>query len=184
MNPTPDSPGTPDVPDAFGDEALMLEIRHLWESLDPPPGDLADGVLATLAAIDLEFEFELLTLVEAHDALAGTRSLTSQMAEVGQWSLEFAGPDFRVLLRVGTAGDRRRIDGWVLPRMPMRIQVASASAGHPSYDGVEVDEHGRFEITNVSPGLSRLLFLPEPDDAGDDPTGQSRLPITTPPFWI
>ena len=158
MNPTPDNQDRGPL-ESLADDALTLEIRRLWEILDPPPGDLADGVLATLAAIDLEFEFELLTLVEAHDALAGTRSLTSQMSEVGQWSLEFAGPDFRVLLRISTVNERRRVDGWVLPRLPMRIQVASASAGHPSYDGVEVDAHGRFEITNVSPGLSRLRDL-------------------------
>jgi hypothetical protein len=179
MNTSPDNPGN-NTGDNRDDDVLMLEIRRLWETLDPPPGDLADGVLATLAAIDLEFEFELLTLVESHDALAGARSLTSQMAEVGQWSLEFAGPDFRVLLRIGTVNERRRIDGWVLPRLPMRIQVSSASAGHPSYDGVEVDAHGRFEITNVSPGLSRLWFLADPADT----SGESRVPIATPPFWI
>jgi hypothetical protein len=85
-----------------------------------------------------------------------------------------------VLLRVSTINERRRIDGWVLPRLPMRIQVASASSGHPSYDGVEVDAHGRFEITNVSPGLSRLWFLP--DTAAD--SGDTRLPVATPPIWI
>jgi hypothetical protein len=178
MNPTPDT--APGVPENLGDDALMREIRRLWEVLDPPPGDLADGVLATLGAMDLDFEFEVLTLVEARDSLAGTRSLTSQLAEVGQWSLEFAGPDFRVLLRVSNVNDRRRIDGWVLPRLRMRIQVANASAGRPSYDGVELDPHGRFEITNVSPGLSRLWFLPDAEESTDD----ARLPITTPPFWI
>ena len=113
------------------------------------------------------------------------------MAEVGQWSLEFAGPDFRVLLRISTVNDRRRVDGWVLPRLPMRIQVASASAGHPSYDGVEVDAHGRFELTNVSPGLSRLWFLPQLSDQSSDRSSDrpgdstdSRLPVATPPFWI
>ena len=174
------SPGqdhlTPDPADA----ALLGEIRDLWETLDPPPADLADGVLATLAAIDLDFEFELLTLVESHDAVAGARSSAAQLAEVGSWSLEFAGPDFRVLLRVTSSEGRRRIDGWVLPRVGLRIQVAGASAGHPAYDGVEVDAHGRFEITNVSPGLSRLWFLPDPHEPG----GETRLPIATPPFWI
>jgi hypothetical protein len=73
----------------------------------------------------------------------------------------------------------------------MRIQVASASAGHPAYDGVEVDPHGRFEITNVSPGLSRLWFLPQPRELpGERPrelpgdSDDSRLPVATPPFWI
>lgn len=179
MTPTPENP-MPGRPEDFGDDVLMSEIRRLWEILDPPPGDLADGVLATLAAIDLEFEFELMTLVESHDALAGARSSVAQQAEVGQWSLEFAAPDFRVLLRISTANDRRRIDGWVLPRLPMRIQVASASTGHPAYDGVEVDPHGRFELTNVAPGLSRLWFLPDPEQADTD----TRLPVATPPFWI
>jgi len=165
---------------ATPDDDLMLEIRRLWEILDPPPGDLADGVLATLAAIDLEFEFELLTLVESTDMLAGARASAAQLAEVGSWSLEFAGPEFRVLLRISTVDDRRRIDGWVLPRTPMRIQVAGASSGGPAYDGVELDQHGRFELTNVSPGLSRLWFLPDPADRAD----HSRLPVATPPFWI
>ena len=54
MNLTPDH--TPDnLGQNPGDDLLLLEIRRLWETLDPPPGDLADGVLATLAAIDLEF---------------------------------------------------------------------------------------------------------------------------------
>jgi hypothetical protein len=174
------TPELPDLPPPPGDDELMLEIRRLWETLDPPPGDLADGVLATLAAIDLEFEFELMTLVDTHDAFAGARASVAQQAEVGQWSLEFAAPDFRVLLRISSANERRRIDGWVLPRLPMRIQVAGASAGHPPFDGVEVDAHGRFELTNVSPGLSRLWFMAEPGDTGD--SGQ--LPVATPPFWI
>ena len=63
MNPTPDHPDQGPL-ESLADDALTLEIRRLWEILDPPPGDLADGVLATLAAIDLEFEFELLTLVQ------------------------------------------------------------------------------------------------------------------------
>ena len=168
-----------DPADQPNDDELMLDIRRLWEALDPPPGDLADGVLATLAALDLEFEYELMTLVESHDALAGARS-AAQLAEVGSWALEFAGPDFRVLLRVSTSDDRRRVDGWVLPRLPMRIQVAGASSGHPAYDGVEVDAHGRFELTNVTPGLSRLWFLPDPAESA----GGTRLPVATPPFWI
>ena len=45
------------------DEQLMEAIRDLWETADPPPPDLADGVLAALAAADLELEYELMTLI-------------------------------------------------------------------------------------------------------------------------
>ena len=72
MNATPDNQDQGPL-EGLADDALTFEIRRLWEILDPPPGDLADGVLATLAAIDLEFEFELLTLVEATTCLPATR---------------------------------------------------------------------------------------------------------------
>ena len=52
---------------------LMEAIRDLWEMADPPPPDLADGVLAALAAADLELEYELMTLIEASDLPAGVR---------------------------------------------------------------------------------------------------------------
>ena len=55
MNPTPDNHDQGPL-ESLADDALTLEIRRLWEILDPPPGDLADGVLATLAAIDLELD--------------------------------------------------------------------------------------------------------------------------------
>ncbi len=54
------------------DAALLAAIARLWQQVDPPPVDLADGVLARIAAEDLEFD--LLTLVESEDALAGVRS--------------------------------------------------------------------------------------------------------------
>ncbi len=44
------------------DEQLLASVAELWQLADPPPVDLADGVLARLAVEDLEHE--LLVLVE------------------------------------------------------------------------------------------------------------------------
>ena len=60
------------------DDELLEQVARLWQTLDPPSADLADGVLARLAAQDLEYE--LLTLVEGDEALAGVRSVTALRA--------------------------------------------------------------------------------------------------------
>ena len=39
MNPTPDHEDQGPL-ESLADDALTLEIRRLWEVLDPPPGDL------------------------------------------------------------------------------------------------------------------------------------------------
>jgi hypothetical protein len=36
------------------DDALLEAVARLWRQLDPPPEDLAHGVLARIAAEDLE----------------------------------------------------------------------------------------------------------------------------------
>jgi hypothetical protein len=74
------------------DDELLDIVAKTWEQLDPPPADLADGVLARLAAQDLEYE--LLTLVEGDEALTGVRStatVTRAPDETGTWSLEYLG---------------------------------------------------------------------------------------------
>ncbi len=100
--------------------------RSSGRRLDPPPDDLADGVLARLAAEDLDYE--LLTLVESDEALAGVRSVATLLRapdETGTWSLEYLGPGFRVQLRVSRRGRQARLDGWVSPPQPMTVMLSS-----------------------------------------------------------
>lgn len=168
-----DDPTTPTTgPD---DATLLAAVGHLWQRVDPPPADLADGVLARIAAEDLEFE--LLALVEGQDALAGVRSggdLADHTDTVGEWSLEYAGPDLQVHLRLTRREDRVRVDGWVVPASPLvvRLQAPGQQAPHET----RVDEFGRFELTEVPTGLARLTFT--------DPGATEARPRITPPFWI
>ena len=151
------------------DDALMAAIARVWELADPPPSDLAEGVLARLASQDLEFE--LLTLVES-DALAGVRH-RGEPEESGSWSLEYAGPDFHAYLRMTRIEDHTRLDGWIVPARTLTVELRPE--GTAAAEATEIDEFGRFEIADAASGLHRLVFL------DDDPTAKPRI---TPPFWI
>jgi hypothetical protein len=156
------------VPD---DLELLAATARLWELVDPPPADLAEGVLARLAAEDLELE--LLTLVEGA-GLAGVRHSAPEAVEPdgsGSWQLEYEGPDVRIYLRLSRIEEHTRIDGYVVPAAPMTVQLTSEKGG--PVQAADVDEHGRFAFPTTEPGLSRVLF-----------TTPGARPRATPPFWI
>lgn len=171
------------TPTTGPDEATLLAaVARLWRQVDPAPADLADGVLARIAAEDLEFE--LLALVEGQDAFAGVRSAvdasepadegTSGDEMPGEWSLEYAGPDLHVHLRLTRREDRVRVDGWVVPASPLVVRMKAP--GQQDLPETQVDEFGRFELTDVPTGLARLTFT--------DPRASGDRPRITPPFWI
>ena len=165
-----------DVEPREPDDGTLLEaVSRLWQQADPPPGDLADGVLARLAAEDLEFE--LLTLVETDGALAGVRSAAVALEdrdEEGAWSMEYVGPEFRVYVRLTRTEDHTRLDGWVVPARPLTVGLRAEGRHVPLT--AEVDEHGRFAFPRASEGVCRLTFTDQPRTA--------TRPRVTPPFWI
>jgi hypothetical protein len=155
------------------DDRLLAATARVWGLMDPPPADLADGVLARIAAEDLEFD--LLTLVDSED-LADVRhapdQLSDEQEEAGSWSLEYRGPDLQAYLRVTRVEDHTRLDGWVVPARAMAVELRPEN-GPPQR--VALDEFGRFAFAETAPGAHRLGFLEEKSGA--------RLRIT-PPFWI
>jgi hypothetical protein len=155
------------------DTELLRATARLWELMDPPPADLAAGVLARIAAEDLEFD--LLTLVEGQE-LAGVRhapeGVAEEQEETGSWSLEYTGPELHAYLRVTRVEEHTRLDGWVVPARPMTVELRPEN-GLPQR--VTLDEFGRFAFDEVAAGAHRLGFLEEKSGA--------RLRLT-PPFWI
>ena len=45
------------------DTALLADLRAMWQAVDPPPAELPEQMIATVASADLEEELELLVLV-------------------------------------------------------------------------------------------------------------------------
>ncbi len=176
--------------DAPTDEQLLEAVHHLFTVIDPPPADLADGVLARIGVEDLELEYELLSLVDDSGvtAVRGSTGATRPDTD-GSVTLEFAGGSYRVLLRIDSiapaeapAGpERRRVDGWVVPAVPMRVSLVAddgdRAVGVPDLTSIP-DENGRFEFTDVEGGRFRVWLHPEPaTDAG-------LHPFATLPFLI
>jgi hypothetical protein len=163
------------------DDELLQTVADLYAELDPAPGDLADGVLARMAVEGLETEYELLTLVERVDVAAGTRTATGTES-AATVALEFAGSTYRVLVRISNDDGVRRLDGWVVPAVPMRVFLGSdTDAITRAQLTSEADRDGRFEFSAPSGSLSgevRLWLLPLGDDTAA--TG----PFVTPRFHV
>ena len=162
------SDSRPTPPD---DTTLLRAVARVWHEVDPPPADLVDGVLAAIAAEDLELE--LLTLVTADSALTGVREAAPQEHEdTGTWLLEYEAPDLRIHVRLDRDQDRTRLDGWLVPGRALTVELATEGRAEALH--ATSDEHGRFAFDSVPAGLSRLTFR--------DPTRVR--PRVTPPFWI
>ena len=163
------------------DEQLLDAIAVLYAALDPAPADLADGVLARLAVEDLETEYELLTLVESVDHASGTRGPTGVAAPGDDTTvaLEFAGASHRVLVRISTVDGHRRLDGWVVPAVPLLVSLGREGEAQVR-QSVESDADGRFELADPMTGQVRLWLTPQATDA----SGLPIAPFVTPLFLL
>lgn len=141
-------------------DAVWHELTDMWSRRDPMPGGLVDKVLASLAAEDVDAEYELLHLVERSRELQGARGNDDAL------TIEFSGGPFAMLLHVTAVGEKsRRVDGWVAPAKPMKVSVRQES----KIWNASVSLLGRFEFPQLPVGLSRFwLHETEQDTAADD----------------
>jgi hypothetical protein len=151
---------------------LLGVVRAAWEEHDPAPDGLvarmqhAARAESNLRATD--WDHELLQLLDRSEELAGARGGS------GAFTLRFGDGEVDLLLRVVADGGASRIDGWVVPALPMTVQVTEPD-GTARGASVEVSDAGRFELTDLRSGLTRLRL--EPHDA-------DRTTIVTPTFEI
>lgn len=166
------------------DDELLEAVRELFDRVDPPPADLADGVLARLGVEDLELEYELLSLVDSGGLAGRVRSAADTTESDESVTLEFAGATYRVLLRIDTVDGQRRVDGWVVPAVPLRVSLVPDNDGpvaeYSDSRSTTPDDHGRFEFADVERGRFRVWLHPEPTDEGEG----SLHPFATLPFLI
>lgn len=144
------------------------QLAGMWREHDPmPPGLVERMQMLARAEADLvatDWDYELMHLVGRSEELAGTRG--------GAFTLRFSHGSVELLLRIDRGPDASRIDGWVVPALPMNVSAVEPD-GADRTGVVEVGDSGRFEITGLAPGLARLRLEPH------DP---ARATFVTPTF--
>ena len=86
-----------------------------------------------------------------------------------------------MLVRISTVDGRRRLDGWVVPAVPLRVFLGSQDDGPAdTRQRADADEDGRFEFSSPVTGQVRLWLLPQAADESGAPVA----PFVTPPFLL
>ncbi len=92
-------------------------------------------------------------------------------------ALEFAGTSHRVLVRISTVDGRRRIDGWVVPGVRLRVVLGDQDGARAHIrQSTESDADGRFELTTAATGMVRLWLMPPCHGRLADPRRAVRHP--------
>lgn len=129
---------------ASDDPQLLDRLRALWTAIDPVPADLADRVVAAVAADGLNREYALLTLVEGE--------LGAVRGDADALTLQFSDGSTSILLHVtATASGRRRVDGWV-DTAAAEIELIQGG----SRVSTTPQDTGRFVFDEVPPGMTSV----------------------------
>lgn len=143
------------------DATLLARLRTAIEDVDPVPADLADRMIAAVAAADLSREYALLTLVESvQDAVRGDAVHTdAQRTDAETTTVQFSDGVSSILLHIShTAQHLRRVDGWVdADATEIRL-----SQGERSWS-VPPGALGRFAFDDIPPGLTRVRLVTHGD---------------------
>jgi hypothetical protein len=139
-----------ELDDLDGD--IMDAIRRAWSAADPPPADLDARVTFAIGLADLDFEVARLQ----DEVLVGSGARTTERTR----TITFDCESLSVMVSVVPTESGVRVDGWLAPPGPLRVELRSAPADPdaPSVPHtVQADEAGRFVFVDVPHGLAQLL---------------------------
>lgn len=147
---------SPDAPLDEIDAAILDDVATAYSLADPPPPDLDERVQFSLALRDLDAEVAQLT----EDVLVGSGARASEHPR----TITFEGVSLTVMVTVVVLPrDRRRVDGWLAPPAPLRVEMRTAGSRETTH-AVTADDAGRFVVDGVPSGLAQLIVhLPELD---------------------
>lgn len=129
------------------DQTLLVELRRLWETTDPPPADLATRSLFLLQLENLEFELMSRRMEPSPAGARGPETAST---------ITFAAESLTVMITVSPDGAQRRLDGWIAPSAALRLELHTASGVREDV----ADADGRFVFTGVPAGLVQLIIHP------------------------
>jgi hypothetical protein len=137
------------------DETILDRLRDLHERLDPPPADLTERVLFAVALADLDgadLDIEVARLRE--DELVGSGARATERTR----TISFEAASLSIMVTVVEEPDGRvRVDGWLAPPAPHRVELRMEPAARRTALVAQADEAGRFVLAAVPRGLAQLV---------------------------
>jgi len=128
------------------DDAILDHLAAAYTRVDPPPADLDERVRFAIALRDVDAEVARLR----EDELVGSGARSTERSR----TITFDSDGLTVMVTVVVEPDgRRRLDGWLAPAGPHRVELRSPSRIRT----VTADESGRFVLEGVPPGLAQFL---------------------------
>lgn len=134
------------------DADILDALARTWAAVDPPPADLDARVSFALRLDDLDVEAARLQ----HDALVGSGARAAEHAR----TITFDCDILSLMVSVLPGDDGVRVDGWLAPPAPLRVELRCAAAGPDGHDVLhttQADQAGRFVFTGIPRGLAQLL---------------------------
>jgi len=138
-----------DAFDAF-DAEIMTGLRGLHARVDPPPPGMAEQMLLAMAVAGLDAELASLR----EDRLAGSGARAAEHAR----TISFDAASLTVMVTLVELDDGRvRLDGWLAPAAPLRVELRLPGANRRSSLVTTADVAGRFVFAAVPRGLVWLV---------------------------
>ena len=135
------------------DDAILGQLRSAFAETDPPPADLDERAKFAIRLENLDFEVSRLY----EDTLQGTGARTAERIR----TLTFEADTLTIMLTVVDPGTGAlRLEGWLAPAAPARIDLRTATPAGPTE--TTADQHGRFAFDEVPPGLTQLTVHTTP----------------------
>ena len=147
------------------DEAILTDLRRMWEEADGPPGDLADRIRFAMTVASLEAE--VARIVE-ENVLEGVRSVGARSTFERASTVTFTSGTLSAMIDLENTDDGMvRVNGWV-SETSVEVELRERSGWRTS----PVDATGRFGFGAVERGLVHFVFR-----RTDDPASR---PVITP----
>ncbi|TWP51748.1 hypothetical protein FKR81_12850 [Lentzea tibetensis] len=126
------------------DEAMLAQVRQMWDELDPVPDELADHACFGLALATVEAE---VARVLRHAHPVGARG--DERSRV----ITFDSTTLTVMISIADNADGTlRLDGWITPAASHTVELRAATGVRTGSS----DRNGRFAFDNVAAQLTQL----------------------------
>lgn len=155
------------APESAADQAILADIRKLFEAADPVPAELRDRVRFAFDVAGADRE--LATLCEEMAAEAAIRGPGRAQ------TLTFGSAQMTICVSIGRPGGNAvRLDGWLDPPASMRVELTTGDLRLHAMS----DENGRFVFdTARHAGEVQVAVHPTPGS-----TVELTRTVQTPPF--